>query len=118
MKFLRRGGARGLQHSREGGHMGYTFKHLVIVHGIGDQQMNETIINFMNEFVRAMPDAIRNTVDVHNLVEREDPGKGSPDPPKSRPAYLLLDDSGKGYVIGFSEVFWQPVTNEYLKLHK
>ncbi len=74
--------------------------------------MNETVINFMNEFVRAMPPPVRDTVDIHNLVAQHDPAKGV-----GRPAYLLLEDAGAGHVIGFSEVFWQPVTNEYLKAH-
>jgi hypothetical protein len=90
----------------------YRLKHLVIVHGIGDQQSNETVINFMNEFVRAMPPVVRDTVDIHNLVEQHDVAMDV-----ERPAYLVLQDQGQGHVIAFSEVFWQPVTNEYLKVH-
>jgi hypothetical protein len=100
----------------------YSFQHLVIVHGIGDEQKNETVINFMNEFVRAMPEAVRDTVDIHNLVEQPDPKKGGlllrSGPPDGRPAYLLLRDQGKPYVIAFSEVYWKPVTNGYIERHK
>ena len=102
--------------------MAYAFKHLVIVHGMGEEQKNETVINFMNEFVRAMPDKVRRTVDIHNLVEQLDPKKGGPllraGPPRGRPAYLLLRDGGTRYVIAFSEVYWKPVTNAYLEKHK
>ena len=31
------------------------YKHIVIVHGIGEQQLNETGVDFMNEFCRALP---------------------------------------------------------------
>ena len=30
------------------------YKHIVVVHGIGDQQLNETGVNFMNELCRAL----------------------------------------------------------------
>jgi hypothetical protein len=86
------------------------YKHLVIVHGIGDQLGNETSISFMNEFVRVLPPEIRGTVEVHNLVERIDFKEGA----AARPAYVTFSAKGEDYLLAFSEVYWQPVPNDYL----
>ena len=90
------------------------FKHIVVVHGIGDQRENETVIGFMNEFIRSMPDEIRDDVNIHNLL-------GGPlgTPRLGEPAYLTIgkQDKTPDYAIAFSEVFWQPVTNKYLLEH-
>lgn len=87
------------------------YKHLVIVHGIGDQRLNETSISFMSEFIRSLPPAVRDTVEVHNLVERIDVPRNK----AARPAYITCAIDGREYVLAFSEVYWQPVPNEYLK---
>jgi len=86
------------------------YKHLVIVHGIGDQLRNETSISFMSEFVRALPEAIQRTVRVHNLVERI----GNLTEDAAEPAFLTCTIEKRDYVFAFSEVYWQPVTNGYL----
>ena len=92
--------------------MASQFKHVVVVHGIGDQKPNETVINFINEFVRAMPPLVRATVEVHNLLS-ETGLRGS------QPAYISLTAAdGKRHVIVFSEVYWQNVTNARLKENK
>jgi hypothetical protein len=85
------------------------YKHLVIVHGIGDQLGNKTSISFMNEFIRVLPPKIRDTVDVRDLVERIDFQEGA----AARPAYVTLRAKGENYVVAFSEVYWQPVPNDY-----
>jgi hypothetical protein len=88
------------------------FKHVVVVHGIGDQKSNETVIGFMNEFIRSMPEEIRKQVHIHNLVG------GPVDTPRvGQPAYITIGDrNAPDYVIAFSEVYWQPVTNKYLEV--
>lgn len=35
--------------------MKYHYKHIVVVHGMGNQAPNETCLGFMNEFIRALP---------------------------------------------------------------
>jgi len=106
------------------------FKHIVVVHGIGDQKSNETVIGFMNEFIRSMPDDIRKEVDIHNLlsermraaiVAHTHPGEQDGALKRAvghhlEPAYLTIGKKGcpPDYAIAFSEVYWQPVTNKYL----
>ena len=100
----------------------YTHSHIVVVHGIGDQAPNETALNFMNNFVRALPTdpATGYTVEVDNLIESVDDVRAkAPDgaPARSfRPAFLVLTNrhDRRNYVIGFSEVYWQNITNGYL----
>ncbi len=89
----------------------YTYKHIVVVHGIGDQKPNETALGFMNEFVRALPrQKGRYVVDVFNLIENVDEAT------RLRPAFFIFRDLAKNthHVIGFSEVYWQPVMDEQL----
>jgi hypothetical protein len=94
----------------------HIYKHIVIVHGIGDQVPNETSISFMNNFLRALPE--RGTeLDVDNLIESVDP----PDrvdgaaPARFTPAFVKYSCARGNFVIGFSEVYWQDITNSYLK---
>jgi hypothetical protein len=88
------------------------YKHLVIVHGIGDQAPNETSINFMNHFFRALPAGNGYRLAVHNLITTVDPPGAAH--PVVRPAYGVLERYGRETVIGFSEVFWQDITNNVL----
>ena len=94
--------------------MDYTYKHIVVVHGIGDQAPNETVLGFMNEFIRALPcEQRRYSVTINNLVESVDDIKQAAarfQPRRSfRPAYIIFSDAQKQmhYVIGFSEVYWK-----------
>ena len=98
----------------------YHHIHICVVHGIGDQVPNETALNFMNNFLRALPQGCEYKIEVDNLIEsvddiREDPGIGKP-PRSFRPAFLVFtsDHEQRNYVIGFSEVYWQNITNAYL----
>lgn len=98
-------------------------KHVVVVHGIGDQKPNETVIGFMNEFVRSLPDHIRDTVHVHNLLETVGAGTATPSASSraltsGHPAYLILEDRGQKVLLSFSEVYWQPITNAYLAVNE
>ena len=109
--------------------MTYTYKHIVVVHGIGDQAPNETVLGFMNEFIRALPrEQSRYSVIVDNLVESVDDIKQvtaqaqvAPAllrPTRSfRPAYIIFSDAQKqtNYVIGFSEVYWKQIPDEYIR---
>ena len=88
------------------------YKHLVIVHGIGDQAPNETSINFMNNFLRALPQGKGFSLQVHNLITTVDPPEK--DPQVIRPAYAEYTWPAGQCVIGFSEVFWQDITNDIL----
>lgn len=98
----------------------YTHKHIVVVHGIGDQAPNETALNFMNHFLRALPEGPGYSVEVDNLIESVDDIRGAAPagaPARSfRPAFLVFtsDHAKRNYVIGFSEVYWQHITNAYL----
>ena len=93
------------------------YKHIVIVHGIGDQAPNETSINFMNHFFRALPSGPEYSLKVHNLISSVDPPDAKN--PKFRPAFAEFKHRDGECVIGFSEVYWQDVTNEILKkFHK
>ena len=95
--------------------MKYTYKHIVVVHGIGDQAPNETVLGFMNEFIRALPRGNHYSVTVHNLIESVDDIKAASQtipgvlrPRRSfHPAYIVFSDTQKdvNYVIGFSEVY-------------
>jgi hypothetical protein len=91
------------------------YKHIVVVHGIGEEQLNETGVNFMNELCRSLPDE-SGTLSVVNLVSRDTPllVKGH-----SVPAYVVFTTTGgDSYYIGFSEVYWQPITKGYLATHQ
>jgi hypothetical protein len=98
----------------------YHYKHLVIVHGIGDQVPNETSLNFMNQLLRALPNGQGFTLQVDNLIESVDDVKtqapGKPDR-TYRPAFAVFvsDAAQCNFVIGFSEVYWQHITNGYLQ---
>lgn len=129
----------------------YTYKHIVIVHGIGDQAPNETALNFMNGLIRALPEGNRYSVEVHNLIEsvdeiqkaktveedpiskltrvllkkedgtRETEDKQAAEPVRPRrsfcPAYIIFKDTNQktNYVIGFSEVYWKHIPDDYIK---
>ena len=108
----------------------YSYHHIVVVHGIGDQAPNETALGFMNEFIRALPrkDGELEPI-VYNLVESVDalttpPANASAQSPPVRrafePAFLVFVNRcdphrRQVHVIGFSEVYWQPITNFYLE---
>src|SRR5258707_779088 len=91
--------------------MGLAYKHLVIVHGIGDQVPNETSVNFMNNLLRALPEGPEYALKVHNLITTVDPPGGKQ---KFRPAFAEFDHPGGKCVIGFSEVYWQNITHGVL----
>jgi hypothetical protein len=91
------------------------YKHIVVVHGIGEEQLNETGVNFMNELCRALPSGGDRKLTVVNLVTRDTPLLV---PGKSVPAYVVFTNAGDHYYIGFSEVYWQPVTKGYLASHQ
>ena len=110
--------------------MNYQFKHIVVVHGIGDQAPNETVLGFMNEFIRALPtEGFKVTVD--NLIENVDAIKDSVNITSDRkehfntiaplrsfhPSYFIFTDLKKNirHVIGFSEVYWKQIPDEYIK---
>ncbi|MGH9658350.1 MAG: hypothetical protein ACRD96_07380, partial [Bryobacteraceae bacterium] len=86
------------------------YKHIVVVHGIGDQAPNETVLGFLNELIRVLPSSNGYTVDVHNLIE-------GVEETRLRPAYLTFTTPSDKHVIGFSEVYWQTITNDALKLN-
>jgi hypothetical protein len=89
------------------------YKHLVIVHGIGDQKPNETALGFMNEFLRQLPQGTGCELGVHNLIEGVDLVKN-----KLRPVFIEYQCGANTFVIGFSEVYWQNVTDGFLAAHK
>lgn len=101
----------------------YKYKHLLIVHGIGDQAPNETALNFMNEFICALPQDDKRKLSVHNLIESVDllrtTGTAGHTHP-FQPANIVYSDETTGTVnvIGFSEVYWQPITNGYIEQNK
>lgn|GEM_PF-3406379 len=104
----------------------YTYKHIVIVHGMGEAAPNETALNFMNEFMRALP-RDKGSVDVFNLVESVDDIKDAKkieygdkdDLPRPRrsftPAYIIFKNGSANHVIGFSEVYWKQIPDHYLE---
>ncbi len=85
------------------------YKHIVVVHGIGEEQLNGTSVNFMNGLCRALPS--EGDLVVKNLITRDTPllVKGA-----SIPAYVIYTIGGDNYYIAFSEVYWQPITKGYL----
>lgn len=103
----------------------YTYKHIVVVHGIGDQAPNETVLEFMNEFLRALPcQKDRYSVEVHNLIETVDEIKAArqslsrESPTRSfNPAYIIFHDEKEKtrHVIGFSEVYWKQIPDNYIR---
>ena len=92
----------------------FMYKHLVVVHGIGDQVPNETSLNFMNHFLRALPRGEGHHLEVKTLIQ----SVHSPDAKRScsrfDPSYVVFTNGTTQYVIGFSEVFWQDITYSYL----
>jgi len=90
------------------------YKHIVIVHGIGDQSLNETAVNFINEFCRTLPDRKDCDIKVFNLVSRV---ADRLEPGETDPAYLVFTIPGHRYFIAFSECYWQPITEKYIKDH-
>jgi hypothetical protein len=90
------------------------YKHIVIVHGIGDQSLNETAVNFINEFCRTLPDRKDCDLKVFNLVSRV---LDRLQPGKTDPAYLVFTIPGHRYYIAFSECYWQPITEKYIADH-
>ncbi len=98
----------------------YTHIHICVVHGIGNQVPNETALNFMNHCLRALPQGSGYSVEVDNLIESvDDVSSAAPANAPSRsfhPAFLVFtsDPEKHNYVIGFSEVYWQNITNAYL----
>ena len=95
----------------------YNYKHIVVVHGIGNQAPNETALGFMNEFIRALPLEGARKLSVHNLIESVD-ALAAEKPEESRkfqPAFVTYSDAKSVNVIGFSEVYWQPITNGFIK---
>src|SRR5262249_46672661 len=88
----------------------YRYKHLVIVHGIGDQVPNETSLNFMNQFLRALPRGQGFELQVDNLIESVDDVRtqspGNPDPPPPPGFVVFASTAAKcNLVIVFTEVY-------------
>jgi hypothetical protein len=97
----------------------YRYKHLVIVHGIGDQVPNETSLNFMNQFLRALPRGQGFELQVDNLIESvDDVRTQSPGKPDRtyRPAFVVFvsDAAQCNFVIGFSEAI--PRSSSFFRL--
>lgn len=103
----------------------YNYKHIVVVHGIGNQAPNETALGFMNEFIRALPRGKEWNLSVENLIESVD-SLAATDVPKEQhprsfqPANIVFSDftdpeNASVNVIGFSEVYWQPIARWYIK---
>src|SRR5262249_26576559 len=104
----------------------YRYKHIVVVHGIGDQAPNETALGFMNELTRVLPQDASSRLTVLNLVESVDrltaPPAEKGTPPRSKafqPANIVYAREESGItevnVVGFSEVYWQPIAEYYIK---
>jgi len=102
----------------------HQYKHIVVVHGIGDQEPNETVLHFMNQFARVLPCGTGYKVEPDNLIEgvdeivaRKSKAREGERRSSFRPAFLVFTDENAGvkHVFGFSEVYWQPITNGYLK---
>lgn len=105
----------------------YTYKHIVIVHGMGEAAPNETALGFMNEFIRALPDGEGYSVDVFNFVQSVDDIKEAKEieptdedaPLRPRrsftPAYIIFKNGNTNHVIGFSEVYWKQIPDHYLE---
>ena len=96
----------------------YTHKHILIVHGIGDQVPNETSLAFMNNFLRALPESRGCELEVDNLIESVDPPANATAangaPARFAPAFVRFQKRNDRFLIGFSEVYWQDITNSYL----
>jgi hypothetical protein len=93
-----------------------TYKHIVVVHGIGNQKPAETALQFMNEFCRALPSGGSYKLKINNLVPPLDwMVRHLP----SEPSYIEFTDTktDERHIIGFSEVYWQELTHDYLKNH-
>ncbi|HET7105903.1 MAG TPA: hypothetical protein VFI38_03770 [Candidatus Acidoferrum sp.] len=102
----------------------YFYKHIVVVHGIGDQAPNETALGFMNEFIRSLPQGKQWELTVDNLIESVDslmtPAvPGDPHVRSFQPANIVFSDTTDErtivHVIGFSEVYWQPIARAQLQ---
>lgn len=102
----------------------FHYKHLVIVHGIGDQAPNETALNFINQFIRSLPYGEGYHVKVENMLEKIDEIKpDDADTRKNKPRrsftpanFIFTDEKMKiKHVIGFSEVFWKHIPDGYLE---
>jgi hypothetical protein len=102
----------------------YKYKHIIVVHGIGDQAPNETALGFMNEFIRSLPQGERWKLTVDNLIESVDSlmepdGTGHPHMRSFQPANIVFSEETKEsltvHVIGFSEVYWQPIARAQIK---
>ena len=107
--------------------MKYHYKHIVVVHGMGNQAPNETSLGFMNEFIRALPRE-NHCVKVDNLIEqvlpKSDSSKNTSNsaqqkPRKSfKPAYLIFHHESNPHVISFSEVYWKQIPDHYICSNK
>ncbi len=89
------------------------YKHIVIVHGIGDQVPNETSLNFMNQFLRALPVGTDYALNVHSLIQDVHAPHGRANA-RFEPSFVEFSSRHRRYIIGFSEVFWQDITNSFL----
>jgi hypothetical protein len=96
------------------------YKHLVIVHGIGDQVPNETSLNFMNQFLRSLPQGDGFRLEVDNLIETVEKPRTEESPRRFDPSFAVFTNEKKKtrFIIGFSEVYWQDITGRYLKRFK
>lgn len=101
--------------------MSATYKHIVIVHGIGDQQPNETAFGFMNAFLLNLP-VDRYQVQVQSFFEeapdeklRTEVTDGTERKCLFHPAYFTVSDvqNKRNLVIGFSEVYWQNIARAH-----
>lgn len=99
----------------------YRYKHIIVVHGIGDQAPNETALGFMNEFIHALPQNQSNRLTVNNLIESVDHIRDPETTGHKRsfqPANIVYSDATTVNVIGFSEVYWQPITDQYFEINR
>src|SRR5215472_2280865 len=92
----------------------FIYKHIVIVHGIGDQVPNETALNFMNHFLRALPEGEGYKLDVDLLIQSVHPPDKERANAQFDPSYVVFHKGSSAFVIGFSEVYWQDITDGFL----
>lgn len=90
------------------------YKHIVVVHGIGDQKRFETMFGFVNEFLRAFAASGRK-FEVEKLVPdlavMMKAVKAGQHVCPGQPAHIRLNASE---AVGFSEVYWQDIINDLL----
>jgi hypothetical protein len=72
----------------------------------------------MNNFLRALPESRGCELEVDNLIESVDPPANATAangaPARFAPAFVRFQKGNDRFLIGFSEVYWQDITNSYL----